>query len=119
MPSGTPSIKHQNVSRLGGTVVLQGEDFDTAKAEAHRLEKLHGLTNIAPFDDPYVIAGQGTIGMELLRQCNLQNLKAIFCCVGGGGLIAGVGFYVKRIAPQVKIIGVETRDANARASSST
>lgn len=113
MPSGTPSIKHLNVSRLGGSVVLHGEDFDAAKGEAHRMEKLHGLTNIAPFDDPYVIAGQGTIGMELLRQINLQDLEAVFCCVGGGGLIAGVGVYIKRIAPHVKIIGVETYDANA------
>ncbi len=117
MPSGTPSIKHLNVSRLGGSVVLHGDDFDAAKTEAHRLEKLHGLTDIAPFDDPYVIAGQGTIGMELLRQTNLQELEAIFCCVGGGGLIAGIGVYLKRIAPEVKIIGVETYDANAMVQS--
>jgi len=113
MPEGTPSIKHLNVSRLGGSVVLHGPDFDSAKEECYRLEKLHGLTNIPPFDDPYVIAGQGTIGMELLRQTNIQQLEAIFCCVGGGGLIAGIGVYVKRIAPRVKIIGVETYDANA------
>ena len=113
MPEGTPSIKHLNVSRLGGSVVLSGADFDAAKEECARLEKLHGLTNIPPFDDPYVIAGQGTIGMELLRQTNIQKLEAIFCCVGGGGLIAGIGVYVKRIAPHVKIIGVETYDANA------
>ena len=117
MPSGTPAIKHMNVSRLGGAVVLHGADFDSAKAEAHRLEKLHGLTNIPPFDDPYVIAGQGTIGMELLRQTTLRNLTAIFCCVGGGGLIAGTGVYVKRIAPHVKIIGVEAADANAMVQS--
>lgn len=113
MPEGTPSIKHLNVSRLGGSVVLNGADFDAAKEECARLEKLHGLTNIPPFDDPYVIAGQGTIGMELLRQTNIQKLEAIFCCVGGGGLIAGIGLYVKRIAPHVKIIAVETYDANA------
>ncbi|KAJ9297544.1 hypothetical protein DTO271G3_4319 [Paecilomyces variotii] len=117
MPSGTPAIKHLNVSRLGGTVVLHGNDFDAAKEEAHRLEKVHDLTNIPPFDDPYVIAGQGTSGMELLRQANLQNLEAVFCCVGGGGLIAGVGVYIKRIAPHVKVIGVETYDANAMAQS--
>ncbi len=117
MPEGTPDIKHRNVSRLGGSVVLHGADFDSAKEEAHRLEKLHGLTNVAPFDDPYVIAGQGTIGMELLRQTNLQELEAIFCCVGGGGLIAGVGVYIKRIAPHVKVIGVETCDANAMVKS--
>jgi len=117
MPEGTPSIKHLNVSRLGGSVVLHGADFDAAKEECARLEKLHGLTNIPPFDDPYVIAGQGTIGMELLRQTNIQKLEAIFCCIGGGGLIAGIGVYVKRIAPHVKIIGVETHDANAMAQS--
>ncbi|KFY04565.1 hypothetical protein O988_00690 [Pseudogymnoascus sp. VKM F-3808] len=117
MPQGTPSIKHLNVTRLGGSVVLHGQDFDSAKEECYRLEKLHGLTNISPFDDPYVIAGQGTIGMELLRQTNLQQLEAIFCCVGGGGLIAGIGAYVKRIAPHVKIIGVETYDANAMVQS--
>ncbi|KAJ5812088.1 hypothetical protein N7474_008389 [Penicillium riverlandense] len=117
MPSGTPAIKHLNVARLGGSVVLHGNDFDAAKEEAHRLQHQHGLTNIPPFDDPYVIAGQGTIGMELLRQANLDKLEAVFCAVGGGGLIAGVGVYLKRIAPQVKVIGVEAYDANAMAQS--
>ncbi|KAJ5175242.1 uncharacterized protein N7482_001119 [Penicillium canariense] len=117
MPSGTPAIKHLNVARLGGSVVLHGNDFDAAKEEAHRLEKQHGLTNIPPFDDPYVIAGQGTIGMELLRQANLDKLEAVFCGVGGGGLIAGIGVYLKRIAPQVKVIGVEAYEANAMAQS--
>lgn len=113
MPEGTPSIKHLNVSRLGGHVVLHGADFDAAKEECARRELQDGLINIPPFDDPYVIAGQGTIGMELLRQTNIQKLEAVFCCVGGGGLLAGVGVYVKRIAPHVKVIGVETYDANA------
>ncbi|OJJ44614.1 hypothetical protein ASPZODRAFT_134697 [Penicilliopsis zonata CBS 506.65] len=117
MPSGTPAIKHRNVARLGGSVILHGSDFDAAKEEAHRLEKQHGLTSIPPFDDPYVIAGQGTIGMEILRQANLEKLEAVFCAVGGGGLIAGIGVYLKRIAPQVKIIGVEAYDANAMAQS--
>ena len=113
MPQGTPAIKHKNVSRLGGNVVLHGQDFDSAKEHCHSLEKQYDLTNIPPFDDPYVIAGQGTIGAELLRQASLGKLQAIFCCVGGGGLIAGIGVYVKRIAPHVKIIGVEASDANA------
>ncbi|KAI9729528.1 MAG: hypothetical protein M1834_006724 [Cirrosporium novae-zelandiae] len=117
MPKGTPSIKHLNVSRMGGTVVLHGDDFDGAKEEAHRLAKVHDLTSVEPFDDPYVIAGQGTIAMELLRQTNLQDLEAVFCCVGGGGLIAGIGTYIKRLAPHVKIIGVETYDANAMVQS--
>ncbi|KAF7189766.1 Threonine dehydratase, mitochondrial [Pseudocercospora fuligena] len=113
MPLGTPAIKHQNVSRLGGNVVLHGADFDEAKAECNRRAAANGLTNIPPFDDPYVIAGQGTIGMEILRQADTDKLEAIFCCVGGGGLIAGIGTWVKRVAPHVKIIGVETFDANA------
>ncbi|KAK7743444.1 threonine deaminase [Cytospora paraplurivora] len=117
MPEGTPSIKHLNVSRMGGHVVLHGPDFDSAKEECARREKQDGLINIPPFDDPYVIAGQGTIGMELLRQTNIQKLEAIFCCVGGGGLLAGVGVYVKRIAPHVKVIGVETYDADALSKS--
>lgn len=117
MPLGTPAIKHANVARLGGTVVLHGADFDEAKAECARLSKVHGLTNIAPFDDPYVIAGQGTIGLEITQQANLSKLEAIFCCVGGGGLIAGLGVFIKRIAPHVKIIGVEAYDANAMVQS--
>lgn len=117
MPKGTPSIKHLNVSRMGGHVVLHGADFDEAKEECARRAEQGGLINIPPFDDPYVIAGQGTIGMEILSQTNLQKLEAIFCCVGGGGLIAGVGVYVKRIAPHVKIIGVETYDADAMTQS--
>ncbi|EME48846.1 hypothetical protein DOTSEDRAFT_120617 [Dothistroma septosporum NZE10] len=113
MPMGTPAIKHQNVSRLGGNVVLHGADFDEAKAECTRRAVANGLTIIPPFDEPYVIAGQGTIGAEILRQADLDKLEAIFCCVGGGGLIAGTGVYIKRFAPHVKIIGVETYDANA------
>lgn len=121
MPKGTPAIKHMNVTRMGGVVHLYGDDFDAAKEEAHRLEKKHGLTNIAPFDDPYVIAGQGTIGMEILRQTDkldlLDDLEAVFCCVGGGGLIAGVGVWIKRVAPHVKVIGVEHYEANAMVQS--
>ncbi|KAI5292826.1 hypothetical protein KEM52_006034 [Ascosphaera acerosa] len=117
MPAGTPAIKHKNVARLGGKVVLHGADFDAAKEEAARLQKQHDLTNIPPFDDPYVIAGQGTCGMELARQANLQKLEAVFCTVGGGGLIAGVGVYLKRVAPHVRIIGVEASDADAFAQS--
>ncbi|CCG82035.1 Threonine dehydratase [Taphrina deformans PYCC 5710] len=113
MPAGTPSIKHSNVSRLGSKVVLIGQNFDEAKLEGARLAQKHNLVNIPPYDDPYVIAGQGTIAMEILRQTNVSNLKAIFVCVGGGGLIAGIAAYVKRIVPHVKIIGVETHDADA------
>jgi len=117
MPLGTPEIKHRNVARMGGNVVLFGQDFDEAKEECKRREVKHGLSNISPFDDPYVIAGQGTIAMEIIRQCNLRDLTAVFCCIGGGGLIAGIGVYIKRIAPHVKVIGVETYDANAMTQS--
>ncbi|PNS21821.1 Threonine dehydratase, mitochondrial [Sphaceloma murrayae] len=117
MPTGTPAIKHTNVARLGGNVILHGEDFDAAKAECTRLADVHGLTVIPPFDDPYVIAGQGTIGLEITQQTDLTKLEAIFCCVGGGGLIAGIGVFIKRIAPHVKIIGVEAYDANAMVQS--
>ena len=113
MPSGTPAIKHSNVSRLGSKVVLIGQNFDEAKLEGARIAEKYHLVNIPPYDDPYVIAGQGTIAMEILRQTNVTNLKAIFVCVGGGGLIAGIAAYVKRIVPHIKIIGVETYDADA------
>lgn len=117
MPTGTPAIKTKNVRRLGANVVEFGDDFDAAKKEAYRRMKEHGLTMIPPFDDPWVIAGQGTIALELHQQTKLRDVEAIFCCVGGGGLIAGIGAYVKRMAPHVKIIGVEAYDANAMAQS--
>lgn len=117
MPEGTPSIKHRNVARLGGHVVLHGKDFDAAKEECMRRARQDGLINIPPFDDPYVIAGQGTIANELFGQVNMAKVKAIFCGVGGGGLIAGIGLFVKRMAPHIKIIGVEAHDANAMAQS--
>ncbi|KAF3985715.1 hypothetical protein FT663_03810 [Candidozyma haemuli var. vulneris] len=113
MPTATPSIKYSNVSRLGSQVVLYGEDFDSAKQECARLSELDNLTNIPPFNHPYVIAGQGTVGLELTTQLILDELDAVFIPVGGGGLIAGVAAYLKTVAPHVKIIGVETFDADA------
>lgn len=113
MPTATPSIKYTNVSRLGSQVVLYGEDFDSAKKECDRLSLLRNLTNIPPFNHPYVIAGQGTIALEITRQLQIDSLDAIFIPVGGGGLIAGLAMYIKKIAPAVKIIGVETYDADA------
>ncbi|KAI8597001.1 tryptophan synthase beta subunit-like PLP-dependent enzyme [Dissophora ornata] len=117
MPTPTPDIKSRNVLRLGSTVILHGKNFDESKAECDRLAAMQNYTNIPPFDDPYVIAGQGTIGAEILRQHNLQEIDAIFCCVGGGGLIAGIAAYVKRVAPHIKIVGCETVDANAMTQS--
>ncbi|KAJ1670026.1 threonine deaminase, partial [Coemansia sp. RSA 25] len=117
MPLLTPAIKWQNVRRLGAEVVLHGAGFDEAKIECARLEQLHGLTNIPPFDDPHVIAGQGTIAMELLRQKRAADIDIIFVAVGGGGLIAGIAAYVKRVWPAIRIVAVETADACAMAQS--
>lgn len=119
MPKGTPSIKHRNVSRLGAKVVLYGADFDEAKAECARLAAAHGLAFVPPYDDPLVVAGQGTIGMEILKQMpDSDNIDGIFAAVGGGGLVAGISEYVKRIgSPKTKVIGVETLDGDAMARS--
>lgn len=115
MPKVTPTIKVRNVSRLGAKVVLHGQDFDEAKAECARLAVAHGLIFVPPYDDPLVIAGQGTIGMEILKQVpESDNLDSVFAAVGGGGLAAGVSEYVKRIgSPKTKVVGVETLDADA------
>ncbi|KAJ3252993.1 hypothetical protein HK103_001046 [Boothiomyces macroporosus] len=117
MPSMAPPIKWKNVQRLGGSVLLHGNDFQESKDESERLCKIKGLTNIPPYDDPLVIAGQGTIGVEILRQYDASKIDAIFVCVGGGGLIAGIAAYVKKLYPNIKIIGVETFDANAMTES--
>ncbi|CAM0875173.1 unnamed protein product [Alopecurus aequalis] len=112
MPVTTPEIKWQSVERLGATVVLKGDSYDEAQSYAKLRCEQEGRTFIPPFDHPDIIAGQGTVGMEIVRQ--LQGpLHAIFVPVGGGGLIAGIAAYVKR----VKIIGVEPSDANAMALS--
>lgn len=115
MPKGTPSIKVANVQRLGAKVVLHGSDFDEAKAECARLAAVHGLTFVPPYDDPLVIAGQGTTAMEILKQLpDSDNLDGIFGAIGGGGLVAGIAEYVKRIGnPKTKIYGAETVDADA------
>jgi len=110
MPLTTPPIKVQAVKSLGARIVLHGDSYDDAFAHSQQLAQEQGLTYIHPFDDPDVIAGQGTIGMEILRQ-HPQPPSAIFVPVGGGGLIAGVGAYVKYVHPQVKVIGVEPDDA--------
>ncbi|MGI0484454.1 threonine ammonia-lyase, biosynthetic [Pantanalinema rosaneae CENA516] len=116
MPVTTPQVKVDAVKARGGQVVLYGDTYDDAYAYARQLEAEKGLTFIHPFDDPDVIAGQGTIGMEILRQYQ-QPIHAIFVAIGGGGLISGIGAYVKRIRPEIKIIGVEPVDADAMARS--
>ncbi|KAL0744031.1 hypothetical protein Bca4012_085544 [Brassica carinata] len=116
MPRTTPEIKWQSVEDLGATVVLVGDTYDEAQAFAKQRAEEEGLTFIPPFDHPDVIAGQGTVGMEITRQAK-GPLYAIFVPIGGGGLIAGIAAYVKRVSPEVKIIGVEPADANAMALS--
>jgi threonine dehydratase len=120
MPVATPAIKVAAVRKHGGAfakVLLHGENYDEAAAEAKRLVASEGRVMVHPFDDPLVIAGQGTIGQEILRDMVGKPLDAIFCCVGGGGLIAGVAAYVKRVRPEVKVIGVEADDAAAMTAS--
>jgi threonine dehydratase len=112
MPVSTPQIKVDAVRARGGEVVLFGDSYSDAYAHARELEKAERLTFVHPFDDPDVIAGQGTIGMEILR-AHPKPIHAIFCCVGGGGLIAGVAAYVKRLRPDTRIVGVEAVDADA------
>ncbi|XP_054804237.1 threonine dehydratase biosynthetic, chloroplastic [Prosopis cineraria] len=116
MPVTTPEIKWRSVERLGATVVLVGDSYDEAQAYAKKRAKEEGRTFIPPFDHPDVIMGQGTVGMEIVRQIQ-GPVHAIFVPVGGGGLIAGIAAYVKRVSPQVKIIGVEPTEANAMALS--
>ena len=110
MPRTTPPIKLQAVADLGAEIELAGDDYDAAFEHAVVAGRARGLTFIHPFDDPDVIAGQGTIAMEILRQHD-QHLDAIFVPVGGGGLIAGIAAYVKALYPQIRIIGVEPEDA--------
>ena len=112
MPITTPQVKVDAVKARGGEVILYGDTYDDAYGFARQLEAEKGLTFIHPFDDPDVIAGQGTIGMEILRQYQ-QPIHAIFVAIGGGGLISGIGAYVKRLRPEIKIIGVEPVDADA------
>ncbi|MEH1934777.1 MAG: threonine ammonia-lyase, biosynthetic [Nostoc sp.] len=116
MPITTPQVKVDAVRMRGGGVVLHGNTYDDAYSYARELEVEKGLTFIHPFDDPHVIAGQGTIGMEILRQYQ-QPIHAIFVAIGGGGLISGIGAYVKRLRPEIKIIGVEPVDADAMSQS--
>lgn len=112
MPTTSPQVKVDAVRRLGGEVVLAGDSFTDAYEHAQQLEKREKLTFVHPFDDPDVIAGQGTIGMEILRQ-HPGEIEAIFVAIGGGGLIAGVAAYIKQLRPEIKIIGVQTEDSDA------
>jgi threonine dehydratase len=116
MPVTTPRIKISAVAARGAKVVLHGDSYHEAAQHAKALARKQGLAFVHPYDDPLVIAGQGTIGMEILRQ-HQRPIDAIFVPVGGGGLIAGIASYVKRLAPSTRIIGVEPVDSNAMAAS--
>ncbi len=112
MPQTTPSIKVSAVRALGGEVVLHGDDYDSAYEHAQSIVRDRNLAFVHPFDDPDVIAGQGTIAVEILRQSR-GDLDAIFVPVGGGGLISGIAIYAKYLNPKIRIIGVEPVDAAA------
>lgn len=116
MPTTTPMVKVKAVRALGGETVLVGDSFSDAYAHALELEKKEKLTFVHPFDDPDVIAGQGTVGMEILRQ-HPNPIDAVFVPIGGGGLISGVAAYIKQLRPETKIIGVQTVDSDAMARS--
>jgi threonine dehydratase len=111
MPLTTPEIKLLAVADFGAEIILHGDDYDQAYEHATELARQRGLVFVHPFDDPDVIAGQGTIAMEILRQHHGDEIDAIFVPIGGGGLISGIGAYVKSLYPRIKIIGVEPEDA--------
>jgi threonine dehydratase len=116
MPTTTPQLKVDAVKALGGDVVLHGDSYSDAYQHAAALQQQHGYTFVHPFDDPDVIAGQGTIAMEILRQLQSlgsSQLDAVFVAIGGGGLISGVANYIKAVRPDVKVIGVQMNDSDA------
>ena len=112
MPTTTPDIKKNAVKNLGGEVILHGDSYSDAGAAADEYCKIHKMTYIPPFDDPDVIAGQGTVAYELLHQTT-QDIDTVFIPVGGGGLLAGMAVYIKAVRPDIKIVGVEPDDSNA------
>jgi threonine dehydratase len=116
MPTTTPAIKINAVRARGAEVVLFGESYSDAYAHALEVERSEGLTFVHPYGDSEVIAGQGTLAMEVLQD-HPEPIEAIFCCVGGGGLLAGVAAYIKAVRPEIKVIGVEAQDAEAMTES--
>ena len=122
MPTTTPQVKIDAVAALGGEVVLAGDSYSDAYKHAVKLQKTEGLTFVHPFDDPDVIAGQGTVAMEMLSQLQKlgsPRLDAVFVAIGGGGLISGVANYIKAVRPEIKVIGVHTKDSDAMLQSVT
>ena len=116
MPITTPRVKVEAVAALGGQIVLHGGSYSDAAVRASELEREHGYTLVHPFDDPDVIAGQGTVAMEILRQCD-GPIDAVFVPVGGGGLIAGMAAYIKAVRPGIRVVGVQAADSDAMSRS--
>jgi threonine dehydratase len=116
MPVTTPKLKIDAVQALGGEVVLHGDSYSDAYTHALELQQAEGLTFVHPFDDPDVIAGQGTVAMEILRQ-HQGPIDAVFVAIGGGGLISGVAAYIKAVRPEIQVIGVQTDDSDAMVQS--
>ena len=119
MPRTTPQIKVDAVRALGGKAILHGDAYDDAQAHAEQLAAERGMTLIHPYDDPEVIAGQGTVAREVLEQLaalDVQKLDAIFVCTGGGGLLAGIAAWIKHVSPKTKVISVEPEDSDCMAS---
>ena len=115
MPTTTPQVKIDAVASFGGenvNIVLHGDSYSDAALHAKALEKKHGMTFVHPFDDPDVIAGQGTVAMEILRQ-HPGPIDAVFVAIGGGGLISGVATCIKALRPEIKVIGVQMNDSDA------
>lgn len=111
MPKNTPKIKYDNIKNLGGDIILYGNTFDEAKTYCDNLVNLNDGILIHPFNNKYTIAGQGTIGLELITQIN--NIDYIFCPIGGGGLISGITIYIKNLFPNIKIIGVQNKGSES------
>ncbi|MDP1649976.1 MAG: threonine ammonia-lyase, biosynthetic [Rubrivivax sp.] len=116
MPVTTPRLKVDAVHALGAEVVLQGDSYSDAHTHALALQQAQGLTFVHPFDDPDVIAGQGTVAMEILRQ-HQGPIDAVFVAIGGGGLISGVAAYIKAVRPEIRVIGVQAEDSDAMVQS--
>jgi threonine dehydratase len=112
MPRTTPAIKVDSVRALGGKVVLHGDAYDDAREHAEQLAVEKGMSFVHPYDDAEVIAGQGTVAKELLEQIGNRHLDAVFVCVGGGGLLAGVAAYIKAVSPTTRVISVEPVDSD-------
>ena len=106
MPKVTPKIKLDAVKSFGAEIIVDGDNFDQSQDIAYKIMKNENRTLIHPYDDLDVIAGQGTIGLEIIEQINNLKIDHIFCCVGGGGLISGIGTCIKLLRPDIKIIGV-------------